>query len=32
MLTVGDKLPQFKLKATVSTDLNKAFTDIDNDT
>ncbi len=32
MLTVGDKLPQFKLKATVSTDLNKAFTEIDNDT
>jgi len=32
MLTVGDKLPQFKLKATVSTDLNTAFTDIDNDT
>jgi lipoyl-dependent peroxiredoxin subunit C len=32
MLSVGDKLPQFKLKATVSTDLNKAFTDIDNDT
>lgn len=32
MLTVGDKLPSFKLKATVSTDLNNAFTDIDNDT
>ncbi|MCI4567861.1 peroxiredoxin [Lysobacter sp. CFH 32150] len=32
MLTVGDKLPQFKLKATVSNDLNKAFVDIDNDT
>jgi peroxiredoxin (alkyl hydroperoxide reductase subunit C) len=32
MLTVGDKLPQFSLKATVSTDLNKAFTHIDNST
>ncbi|HTD27984.1 MAG TPA: peroxiredoxin [Xanthomonadaceae bacterium] len=32
MLTVGDKLPQFSLKATVSTDLNKAFVTIDNDT
>jgi lipoyl-dependent peroxiredoxin subunit C len=32
MLTVGDKLPQFKLKATVSNDLNNAFVDIDNDT
>jgi lipoyl-dependent peroxiredoxin subunit C len=32
MLSVGDKFPQFKLKATVSTDLAKAFTDIDNDT
>ena len=32
MLTVGDKLPAFKLKATVSTDLNNAFVDIDNDT
>ncbi|MBS0577023.1 MAG: peroxiredoxin [Proteobacteria bacterium] len=32
MLTVGDKLPRFHLKATVSTDLDKAFTDIDNDT
>ena len=30
MLTVGDKFPQFKVKATVSTDLNKAFVDIDN--
>ncbi len=32
MLTVGDKLPQFKVKATVSTDLKNAFVDIDNDT
>jgi lipoyl-dependent peroxiredoxin subunit C len=32
MLSVGDKFPQFKLKATVSTDLAKAFTDIDNNT
>lgn len=32
MLTVGNPLPAFKLKATVSTDLNKAFVDIDNDT
>ena len=30
MLTVGDKLPQFKLKATVSTNLDTAFVDIDN--
>ena len=32
MLSVGDTFPKFKLKATVSTDLAKAFTDIDNDT
>ena len=32
MLTIGDKLPAFKLKATVSTDLNDAFVDIDNTT
>ena len=33
MLTVGDKFPQFKLKATVAIDnLDTAFTDIDNDT
>ena len=32
MLTIGDKLPAFKLKATVSNDLNNAFVDIDNDT
>ena len=32
MLTVGDRLPAFKLKATVSIDLNSAFVDIDNDT
>lgn len=32
MLTVGQKFPQFKLKATVSNDLNNAFVDIDNNT
>src|SRR3569623_755316 len=33
MLTVGDKFPQFKLKATVDIDnLDTAFKDIDNDT
>ncbi len=32
MLSVGEKFPPFKLKATVSTDLNKAFVDVDNDT
>jgi alkyl hydroperoxide reductase subunit AhpC len=32
MLSVGDTFPKFKLKATVSTDLATAFTDIDNDT
>lgn len=32
MLTVGDKLPEFKLKATVSTDLNNAFVEVDNNT
>ena len=30
MLTVGDRLPQFALKATVSEDLDSAFTTIDN--
>lgn len=30
MLSVGQKFPEFKLKATVSTDINNAFTDIDN--
>ena len=30
MLSVGDTFPQFKLKATVSTSLDKAFTQIDN--
>lgn len=30
MLTVGDTFPAFKLKATVSTDLKAAFTEIDN--
>jgi peroxiredoxin (alkyl hydroperoxide reductase subunit C) len=32
MLTVGDKLPQFSLKATVSEQLDTAFTTIDNQT
>ena len=32
MLTVGDKLPQFSLKATVSEELDTAFTTIGNDT
>jgi len=32
MLTIGDKFPQFKLKATVSTNLDTAFVDIDNAT
>ncbi len=32
MLTVGDQLPQFKLKATVSNDLANAFVEIDNTT
>ena len=30
MLTVGDRLPQFSLKATVSDELDTAFTTIDN--
>ena len=32
MLSVGEKFPQFKLKATVSNDLNSAFVDINNQT
>ena len=32
MLSVGEKFPQFNLKATVSTDLKNAFVDITNDT
>jgi peroxiredoxin (alkyl hydroperoxide reductase subunit C) len=32
MLTVGDRLPQFSLKATVSENLDSAFTTIDNQT
>ena len=32
MLAVGDQLPQFKVKATVSRDLKKAFVDIDDNT
>ena len=31
MLSVGEKFPQFQLKAVVSTELDKAFTQIDND-
>ncbi|RFF31985.1 peroxiredoxin [Wenzhouxiangella sediminis] len=30
MLTIGDKFPNYKLKATVTTDMESAFTDIDN--
>jgi peroxiredoxin (alkyl hydroperoxide reductase subunit C) len=30
MLSVGEKFPQFKLKATVSNDLNNAFVEINN--
>ena len=32
MLGIGQKLPEFAVKATVSTDLADAFVDIDNDT
>jgi peroxiredoxin (alkyl hydroperoxide reductase subunit C) len=32
MLSVGEKFPQFKVKATVSNDLDTAFVDIDNNT
>ena len=32
MLSVGDNFPQFSVKATVSTNLDKAFTTIDNNT
>lgn len=32
MLTVGDKFPQFSLKATVSEDLDNAFETVTNDT
>jgi peroxiredoxin (alkyl hydroperoxide reductase subunit C) len=32
MLSVGAPFPRFKVKATVSTDLNNAFIDIDNST
>src|ERR1700744_2677591 len=32
MLSVGQKFPGFNLKATVSTDINTAFTDITNET
>ncbi len=30
MLTIGDQFPNYKLKATVSTDLESGFTDIEN--
>lgn len=32
MLGIGDKLPEFKVQATVSTDINTAFQDVDNNT
>ncbi|MBW3567740.1 MAG: redoxin domain-containing protein, partial [Proteobacteria bacterium] len=32
MLTVGDKFPQFQVKATVSNELDNAFIDINQDT
>ena len=32
MLSVGQKLPEFKLKATVDLDIEKAFTNIEHDT
>lgn len=32
MLTIGDKFPSFKVKATVSTDLKSAFSEIDENT
>ena len=32
MLTIGDQFPRFNLKATVSTDINSAFIDVDNNT
>ena len=32
MLTIGDKFPNYNLKATVDTELESAFTDIDNNT
>lgn len=31
MKTVGNKFPQFNVKATISTDLNSAFTEINQD-
>ena len=31
MLTIGDKFPEFNVKAVVSTDMAKAFTDISNE-
>ncbi|MDF2529763.1 MAG: peroxiredoxin [Gammaproteobacteria bacterium] len=32
MLTIGDKFPSFKLKATVSNDIQQAFTEVGNQT
>lgn len=32
MLTIGDKFPEYKLKATVDTEMESAFTEIDNNT
>ena len=32
MLTIGDRFPDFNVKATVSTDLANAFIDVDNNT
>lgn len=32
MLTIGDKFPNFHLKATVGTEIESAFTDINNET
>lgn len=32
MLTIGDKFPEFKLKATVDTEIDSAFTEIDDQT
>ncbi len=32
MLTIGDKFPNYKLKATVSTDMESAFTEVENGT
>lgn len=31
MLTIGDKFPEFRVKATVSTDMDEAFTEVTHD-